>query len=376
MNFDWTPQQSGLRGALMGLLDDEARARLEALETADETGIRETLTWWQTRAAKAGYLTPAADQMALLAAQEELAAVSSACFLAVETSVRLFGGLIVRHAPSLVQADILPLLSGGRAIGAVAVSEPGDVKPVAGPRTTAVRDGDEYLVTGRKDFVTNGPVADYVAVSAEVEGRPAVCIFEPGSPPEGFRRGARLETMGQRGLAVCGVEMDRARVPASRVLGPFDGDGPLQDLRASQDLILSVAALGMMRRVIDEVNGYCRTYHRGGKPIYAHQEVRFKLADMVTLFQTARLLTCRAAWLSAIGDREARTVLDCAKVFSAESAERLASLALQIEAGQGFLSGTVVERAWRDAKYAALAGTTSERSRMGIADAVLRRYQV
>jgi alkylation response protein AidB-like acyl-CoA dehydrogenase len=376
MNFDWTPEQSGLREALTGLLDDEARARLEALETTDETGVRETLTWWQARAAKAGYLAPAADPMALLAAQEELATVSSACFLAVETSARLFGGLIVRHAPSLLQADILPLLAGGRTIGAVAVSEPGDVKPVSGPRTTAVRDGDEFVVTGRKDFVTNGPVADYVAVSAMVEGRPAVCIFEPGTGPAGFRRGDRLTTLGQRGLAVCGLDLDRARVPASRVLGPFDDDGPLNDLRTVQDLILSVAALGLMRRVIDEVNAYCRTYHRGAKPIYAHQEVRFKLADMVTLYQTARLLTCRAAWLTAIGDREARTVLECAKVFDAESAEKLASLALQIEAGQGYLAGTIVERAWRDAKYAALAGTTSEKSRMGIADAVLRRYQV
>jgi alkylation response protein AidB-like acyl-CoA dehydrogenase len=376
MNFDWTSEQTGRRDALTELIDDEARERFQALETADEAAIKETLLWWQARATKASYLDPAGHPMALLAAQEELAAISSPLFLAVETTTRLFGGLIVRHATSLVQANILPALNGGRLIGSVAVTEPGDVKPVQGPGTTAVREGDELVVTGRKDFVTNGPLADYVAVSAIMEDRPVFCIFETKAPSEGFQLGTRLETMGQRGLVVCGLELDRARIPLTRVLGPFDDDGPLQDLRSVQDLILSLASLGLMKRVIDEVNAYCRTYHRGAKPIYAHQEVRFKLADMITLFQTAQWLTRRAAWLSAIGDREARTVIECAKVFCSENAEKLASLALQVEAGQGFLSGTVVERAWRDAKYAGLAGTTSEKSRMGVADAVLQRYRV
>jgi len=112
--------------------------------------------------------------------------------------------------------------------------------------------------------------------------------------------------------------------------------------------------------------------HRSGnKPIIAYQEVGFKLAEMVTIFQTARLLAYRAAWMAEAGDREGAVLAHCAKVFCAESAEEVASHALQILGGQGYLSGNPAEEAYRDAKYLQIAGTSSEISRMKIADGVL-----
>ncbi|MFH1090325.1 MAG: acyl-CoA dehydrogenase family protein, partial [Pseudomonadota bacterium] len=161
-----------------------------------------------------------------------------------------------------------------------------------------------------------------------------------------------------------------------KVLGPFDDQPPLKFLRLVQDLVLSVASLGVIRRAHEAAHNHARSYHRGPRPIFAHQEVRFKLADTFTLYQTAQLLCYRAGWFYATGRREAEVLIGCAKVFAAEASEKAAGMAMQILAGQGYVSGNAVERGYREAKYAALAGTTSELARMAIADDILRRYPV
>ena len=117
---------------------------------------------------------------------------------------------------------------------------------------------------------------------------------------------------------------------------------------------------------------YAKNHKSGGKPIIAYQEVGFKLAEMLTLLQTAQLLAYRAAWMAETGDREAPVLARCAKVFCTESAEKSASYALQILGGRGYLSGNPAEEGYREAKYLQIAGTSSEISRMKIADELLR----
>jgi alkylation response protein AidB-like acyl-CoA dehydrogenase len=129
-----------------------------------------------------------------------------------------------------------------------------------------------------------------------------------------------------------------------------------------------------MQRSFDEAVNHAKSHLSGGKPIIAYQEVGFKLAEMLTLLQTARLLAYRAAWMTDAGDREAGVLAHCAKVFCAESAEEVASQALQILGGQGYISGNPAEGGYRDAKYLQIAGTSSEISRMKIADEVLLGY--
>jgi alkylation response protein AidB-like acyl-CoA dehydrogenase len=143
-----------------------------------------------------------------------------------------------------------------------------------------------------------------------------------------------------------------------------------------QDLILTVASVGLMHRVMAFTKAHADSHTRGGRPVFRFQEIRFKIAEMLTLYQTAQLLTYRAAWLYSVADREAATVLHCAKVFSSETAEQVASMAMQILAGRGYISGNPVERAWRDANLAGIAGTTCEIARMSIADDLLGRYRV
>ncbi len=141
-------------------------------------------------------------------------------------------------------------------------------------------------------------------------------------------------------------------------------------------MLLAVASLGLMRRTLLESKKYADSHHRGGKPIFSRQEIRFKIAEMLTLVQTAQLLCYRAAWMCSVADNEAASLVHCAKVFSAEASERVASMAMQIFAGTGYISGNPVERAYRESKYAALAGTTSELARMSVADELLKRHQV
>ncbi|MEW6261580.1 MAG: acyl-CoA dehydrogenase [Thermodesulfobacteriota bacterium] len=380
MNFDWTIEDKELKKKLTGLFDPAALAEVDLLEEADLPELRTATLRLLDRLAETGYTTlavgPAArgQTLTLTGAQEELAKTSGSLYLAVESSVRLFGGLIAGWGGPALAREILEPIQAGRRIGALALTEPGGDAPGEDWLTKADKAGDDYVLSGRKNFVTNGPIADWVAVAGAVAGRPAFFILKPGDP--GLKPGPRLKTLGYRGLAVGALELRQVKVPAERVIGPFQDSEALIYPRMVQDLILCALSLGVIDRVHNAANVHARTHHRGAKPIYNHQEVRFKLADSFTLRQTAQLLIYRAAWCFAVEDKEAAALIHTAKVFSAEAAEKIAALGLQILAGQGYITGNVVERGYREAKYAGLAGTTSEVSRMNIADDLLRRNPI
>ena len=140
------------------------------------------------------------------------------------------------------------------------------------------------------------------------------------------------------------------------------------------DLSLADACNGLMYRTLRAATKHTGEQKRHGKPVNAHQEVRFQLAEMFTLLQTAGLLNRRARWMLESGHHDAGTVIGCARVFGAENAERVASSAMQVTAGSGYVKGSAMEQAFRDAKGLALAGTSVELSRMAIADELLERY--
>jgi alkylation response protein AidB-like acyl-CoA dehydrogenase len=380
MNFDWTAKEKDLADKTAALFDSEARSELDALEQAGPDEIRTITRRHLRRLAEVGYLQvgtgpEAANRtLALIATQEQLARVSGSLFLAVETTARLFGGLLQGFGHGKDLSDILEPLWRGELIASVALSETEERDAPEGPVTWARQDGNQYVLTGRKSFVTNAPIADFVAVCADSAGKPVVCLVEPTG--EGVRVGPRLRTLGYGGLAVSSIEFKDVKVPANRVLGPFDNREPLDYLLLMQDLVLTVASVGLMHRVVYDTKDYAQSHLKGGKPIFRFQEIRFKLAEMLTMAQTAQLLAYRAGWLYSLGDKEAPTVMHCAKVFSSESAEQVTGLAMQIMAGQGYLWDNPIQRSYREAKYAAIAGTTSEVARMAIADELIRRHQV
>lgn len=378
MNFDWTPEEESTRDALMALLDADTRTALDALESADDSALEGTIRAQLLRLGAVGYLGIGVGPegltrgMRLLACQEALAAASGSLFLAAEASARLCGGLVAAHGTDALKGILLGPLQAGEAVGAVARADREDASPAI-----AEADGDQVVVTGSKAYVTNGPFADWIAVVARMDGK-AVVALVPGDAP-GLFRGHRLATLGCRGLSVCPITLKGVRIPRTHLMGPFATDDPLAQWQRTEDLILAVHAVGVAHRSFEAAKTHAGDHQRGGKPIMGYQGVRFRLAELLTLLQTAELTCRRAAWL--VVDKggpdswDADTVVRCAKVFAAETAERISAASLQILAGRGYEVGNPVEQAFRDAQYAGLAGTTSMVCRMEIADAMLDRYQ-
>jgi alkylation response protein AidB-like acyl-CoA dehydrogenase len=180
-----------------------------------------------------------------------------------------------------------------------------------------------------------------------------------------------LAFLGYNALAAAAITLKEVPLESTQIIGPFSDEAPLQELRAWEDQTLAAAGLGLMQRSFDAAREFAKNHQSGGKPIIAYQEIGFKLAEMLTLLQTSQLLAYRAAWMDAAGDPEARIVAHCAKVFCSESAEAVASHALEILGGRGFVRGNPAEESYRDAKYLQIAGTSTEISRMKIGDRLL-----
>jgi len=379
MNFDWNAEENELRNKVVALFDEKARGELASMGDLDLPALKDFILGYLGRLGETGYLGLGAgpenrkEMFTVIAAQSDFAKHSGGLFLSVETTARLFGGLVAGFADENLKKEILAPIQSGRLIGAVAVTEPGG-EPQTGWQTQGKQDGDRYLVNGKKNFVTNGPIADWIAVAGEVDGKPAFFLISPSA--EGVKIGERLSTMGYDGLAVSSLELTDVEVAQSHVLGPFDNEESIDFLNGVQDLILSSASVGVSKKMLEASNDHSRAYHRGKKPIYAHQEVRFKISDMYTLVQAAELITYRAGSFFANEEGEAQVMVSSAKVFTAEAAEQVANLAMQIMAGTGYVKGNPVEQGYRDAKYGAIAGTTSEMSRMKIADDILRRFAI
>jgi alkylation response protein AidB-like acyl-CoA dehydrogenase len=333
-------------------------ASIEAMPELDGAGLRRLLVDVQ------GGL--AVEVGREVAARLAVARASPSLLLAVEAT-RLLSELVKAYGPHALPAGEADALSGGERIGAVALADAAGAAGAARLR----REGRGWALTALKPFVANGPIADWIAVFAEADGREAVCLVSPRD--EGVTPGPRLALAGLDGLAVSALTAEEARLPEARVLFPPGDDPASRRYLLEADLSAAIAAAGLMRSALAAAVAHARGRLRGGKPVLARQEVAFPLAEVLARAEAAELLCHRAAWLAGTGDPRAATVVRCAKVFCAEGAERAASACVQAMAGEGYRRGSAADRAWRDAKGLALAATTTEVARMEIADALLSR---
>jgi isovaleryl-CoA dehydrogenase len=282
---------------------------------------------------------------------------------------------IVRFGSDAQKAKYLPKLVSGAHVGALAMSETGAGSDVLSMRTRAVRDGDRFLLTGNKMWITNGPDADTLVVYAKTgpaEGRRDVTAFlvEKGFP--GFSTAQKLDKLGMRGSNTCELIFDKCEVPAENVLGPPGGGvSVLMSGLDIERIVLAGGPLGIMQSCLDTVMPYVHERVQFGQPIGGFELMQGKIADMYTTLSAARAYVYAVAGTC---DRGTATRKDAAGaiLFAAEGATRLALEAIQTLGGNGYTSEYPTGRLLRDAKLYEIGAGTSEIRRMLIGRELFR----
>ena len=314
------------------------------------------------------------DVRALCLIREELAYSSALADLAF-----IMQGLgtyaIARAAPDHVRDFWLSRAANGKAIAAFALTEPNAGSDVAAIETSARRDGETYVIDGRKRFISNAGIADFFIVFAKTgtreDGRPVLSAFVVGSKMPGFRVVERTALIAPHPIGE--IVFSECRVPAEDMVGE-EGDGfklameTMDTFRAS----VGAAACGMARRALDQAVRYASGRKQFGRLLSEHQLVQAKLADMITELDAARLLVYRAAY--ARDNETGRLTREAseAKLFATEAAGRIIDSAVQIHGGAGLVSGTVVERMYRDVRALRIYEGTSEIQKLVIAGQLLK----
>jgi acyl-CoA dehydrogenase len=314
------------------------------------------------------------DVRALCLIREELAYSSSLADLAfVMQGLGTYA--IARAAPDHVRDFWVSRAASGKAIAAFALTEPNAGSDVAAIQTTARRDGESYVIDGHKRFISNAGIADFYTVFAKTgtreDDRPVLSAFVVGSRMQGFRVVERTPLMAPHPIGE--IAFDQCRVPAEDMVGN-EGDGfklameTMDTFRAS----VGAAACGMAKRALDASLRYSSNRKQFGRLLCEHQLVQAKLADMITELDAARLLVYRAAYARDTESGRLTREASEAKLFATEAAGRIIDSAVQIHGGAGLVSGTVVERLYRDVRALRIYEGTSEIQKLVIAGQLLK----
>ncbi|MFF4123517.1 acyl-CoA dehydrogenase family protein [Microbispora rosea] len=283
--------------------------------------------------------------------------------------------MIARYGTDEQRRHYLPDLATGARRTGIALTEPGAGTDLQGIATRAVRDGDHYVVTGTKTWITNARHADplpvLVKTSIETPAHRGMSVLLVDAGSEGLTVSRDLPKLGYKGTETCEVVLDGVRVPASRLLGGTEGRGMQQVLSALELGRLNIAAraVGVAQCAYDAALGYARERHAFGQPIADFQAIQLKLADMATEIQAARLMTYWAAVRSEAGPVRSEAAM--AKYFASEVALRTTMEAMRVHGGYGYSQEFVVERLYRDAPLMAIGEGTNDVQRLIIARALV-----
>lgn len=308
-------------------------------------------------------------------ALEEIARVcASSCLI---PAVQALGSFPILAAASDEQkARFLPPLASGERLAAFALTEPDAGSDAAAMCTTAVRDGDFYVLNGRKHYITNAGIADVYSVFAMTDRargtRGMSClVVEKGTP--GFSVGRLEEKMGIRGSQTGELIFEDCRVPANNLIGR-EGEGfriAMLTLDKSRPAV-GAQAVGIAQGAIDYAAQYAKRRVQFGQPIAQFQGIQFMLADMETQVAAARELVYRAATMVDDNDRQMNKYAAMAKLFASDVAMRVTTDAVQILGGAGYMKDLPVERMMRDAKITQIYEGTNQIQRLVVARHVLK----
>jgi isovaleryl-CoA dehydrogenase len=289
--------------------------------------------------------------------------------------------LILDHGTQQQKDSFLPRMATGELRATMALTEPGGGSDLQAMRTTATRDGDEYVVTGAKTWITNARRAGLVALlcktdPAAVPAHSGISILLAEKGP-GFTLSRDLPKLGYKGVESCEISFDGYRTPTTSLLGEREGQGFTQMMRGLEIGRIQVAsrALGVGRAALEDALRYAQEREAFGKPIWQHQSIGNYLADMATKLMAARQLVLHAARRFEAGER-ADMEAGMAKLFASETAMQIALDAIRIHGGYGYSTEFDVERYFRDAPLMIVGEGTNEIQRNVIARQLVSRNTV
>ena len=379
MDFTFTDEQKHLRKSVREFAEGEIAPHVlewdesqhfpkELLPKLGEMGLMGVIFPEEYGGAGLGYVEYAT-------VIEELSRVDGSVGLFVAAHNSLCSNHIFKFGTEDQKKKYLVPLAQGKKLGAWSLTEPEAGSDAGGTRSTALRQGDNWILNGSKTFTTNGTYADIcvaMAVSDKSKESHGISAFilEKGMP--GFRPGKKENKLGMRASDTSEVIFTDCRIPSSQLLGPL-GEGFIGSLKILDGGRISIAALalGMAQGALEAATDYAKQRKQFGKAIAEFQAIQFKLADMATQVEAARLLVYQAAWLADQKNVRFTRESSMAKLFASEVAVRVADECVQVHGGYGFIKDYPAEKFYRDVKLCTIGEGTSEIQRLVIARQLL-----
>jgi alkylation response protein AidB-like acyl-CoA dehydrogenase len=294
----------------------------------------------------------------------------------------MFAYVLNEHGTPVQKERWLPAMARGEHRAALCLTEPHAGSDAQRIRTTAVRDGDSYVVNGSKMFITNARTATIYSLVTKTDPHAdppyrGISLFAAEKDGPGVTIGRDIDKMGYKGIETCEVTFEDFRVPAANLVGGVEGRGFQHVMSGLEVGRINIAsrAVGVAQAAFEDAIRYAQQRTTFGKPICEHQAIQLKLADMATRIEAARLLTRRAA---AMKDRGERCDLEAgmAKLFASETCQEVSLEAMRVLGGYGYTKEFRVERYYRDAPLMIIGEGTNEIQRLVIARNLLQRHRI
>lgn len=309
---------------------------------------------------------------------EEISAINGGLDMARMASTTLYGMPVARFGTDEQKKKYLEPIVTGDKIGAIGITEPDVGSDTAAMKTSAVKDGDDWIINGEKRFITNGSQADYmctfVITDPDVKSKDGMSAFIVDTKADGFSVVQDHDLLGMKSARVSWLKLDNVRVPSDMVLGELgQGFRILMDELDSERTAIAGEAIGYGRTPYEIAVKYSTERHQFGRPIKAFEGVSFKIADMAMKLEAGRALTLTAARMYDRGEKITKEA-SIAKLYTTEAAIQITNDALQILGGQGYTTDYPIERFLRDARLMTIGGGTAEILRFIIQREVYREF--
>lgn len=379
MNFTFTDDHIMMRETARKIAEEKLKPlakEIDERETPDLDTLRELgELGFMAMMVPEEYGGAGLDTVSYVIVMEEFSKVCASTGVCVSVNNSLFADGVYKFGTEEQRKKYLPRLGNGHAQACLGLTEPGAGTDVGSTATTAVKDGSDYIINGKKHFVTNGGFADYLMVLVSTEPGTghrglSMVIIEKDTP--GFSVGRHELKLGIRGSDTSELLFDNCRIPQANRLGE-EGRGLKISLTILDGGRIGIAAqaLGIAQAAYDDAVAYAKERTQFGKPIAEFQAIAFKIAEMATELEAARLMTYKAAWLKDQGE-DYKMASSMAKLYASEASIRITNEALQIHGGYGYVRDFNVERYYRDARITTIYEGTSEAQKIVISRDILR----